>query len=163
MERWKPHVLIMVEKEFTPEAAYKYRCSTDSVLETMERLQNGVGPKPESPLLLFYFRGLLFMCRQVQGFCMKHILSLCLVVLFTGCVVLPSKRVSFNDIKIYALQNFSTSDKICFTIISFVAKTLGLIMKLYVFLRLRNVTWNIFLRVFYRIKIKSKSFLNFFY
>ncbi len=31
---------------------------------------------------------------------MKHFLSLCVVVLFTGCVVLPSKRVSFNDIKI---------------------------------------------------------------
>ena len=31
---------------------------------------------------------------------MKYFLSLCLVVLFTGCVVLPSKRVSFNDIKI---------------------------------------------------------------
>ncbi len=31
---------------------------------------------------------------------MKHILSLCVVVFFTGCVVLPSKRVSFNDIKI---------------------------------------------------------------
>ena len=31
---------------------------------------------------------------------MKHILSLCVVVLFAGCVVLPSKRVSFNDIKI---------------------------------------------------------------
>jgi len=31
---------------------------------------------------------------------MKRFLSLCVVVLFTGCVVLPSKRVSFNDIKI---------------------------------------------------------------
>ena len=31
---------------------------------------------------------------------MKHFLSLCVVVFFTGCVVLPSKRVSFNDIKI---------------------------------------------------------------
>ena len=71
-------------------------------------------------------------------------------------------KKSFNDIKTYTLENFSTSDKVCFTIISFAAKTLSLVMKLYIFLRLRNVTWNIFLRVFYRIKIKSKSILNFF-
>jgi len=52
MGRWKPHVLIMAEKEIISKAAVEYRCSTDSVLETMERLQNGVGPRPKSPLLL---------------------------------------------------------------------------------------------------------------
>ena len=31
---------------------------------------------------------------------MKHFLSLLSVLLLAGCVVLPSKRVSFNDIKI---------------------------------------------------------------
>ena len=31
---------------------------------------------------------------------MKHIVSLLSVLLLAGCVVLPSKRVSFNDIKI---------------------------------------------------------------
>ena len=85
----------------------------------------------------------------------------------SGAIVLTvleeAYKKSFNDIKTYALQNSSTSDKICFTIISFAAKTLSFIIKIYIFLRLRNVTWNIFLRVFYRIKIKSKSFLNFFY
>ena len=36
---------------------------------------------------------------------MKHFLSLLSVLLLVGCVVLPSKRVSFNDIKIGMLRD----------------------------------------------------------
>jgi len=52
MGRWKPHALSMgikCESVFRPMAL---RASTDSDLETMERLQIGVGPRPKSPLLL---------------------------------------------------------------------------------------------------------------
>jgi hypothetical protein len=33
-------------------APYSLWYFADSILETIERLQNGVGPRPESPLLL---------------------------------------------------------------------------------------------------------------
>lgn len=52
MGRWKPHAFRMVCNSIIRGKAVSIVFSTDSVLETMERLQNGVGPRPEPPLLL---------------------------------------------------------------------------------------------------------------
>ena len=52
MGRWKPHALSMgIQCESRP-SRLSFEASTDSDLETMERLQIGVGPIPKSPLLL---------------------------------------------------------------------------------------------------------------
>ncbi len=52
MERLKHHVLIMDWVVSFRAVTVKYSCFADSILETMERLQNGVGPRQKSPLLL---------------------------------------------------------------------------------------------------------------
>jgi len=52
MGRWKPHALSMGIKCKSVFRLMALRASTDSDLETMERLQIGVGPRPKSPLLL---------------------------------------------------------------------------------------------------------------
>ena len=52
MGRWKPHALRMGYSSYLrPKASHLFE-TTDSVLETMERLQNGVGPRLKLPLLL---------------------------------------------------------------------------------------------------------------
>jgi len=52
MGRWKTHVYLMGVRAFAYSDTWKYGHSADSMLETMERLQHGVGPRHKSPLLL---------------------------------------------------------------------------------------------------------------
>ena len=64
---------------------------------------------------------------------------------------------SIEGLKIYALQNLSISGRIFFSLTSFIAKALNLTMRFYLFLRLRNITWPLFLRACYRIRNKIKK------
>ena len=52
MGRWNSHDGSWTLKRINAPAFGKSGQSTDSDLETMERLQIGVGPRPKSPLLL---------------------------------------------------------------------------------------------------------------
>ena len=63
---------------------------------------------------------------------------------------------SLEDIKDQALQNLSTIDRLFFLIISFIFKSINFFVKLYLFARLRRLTWKIFMRVFYRLRKKLK-------
>jgi len=64
---------------------------------------------------------------------------------------------SIEGLKIYAFQNLSISGRIFFSLTSFIAKALNLAMRFYLFLRLRNITWRIFLRACYRIRNKIEK------